>query len=185
MKQSHEIQGWFDYPNTFEFLVSTIPDDGIFVECGAWLGASSSYLCDIAKDRINIFIVDTWKGSKSEIETHHKLATKTDIYKIFINNMGDRKFTPIRKKSSEAVNDFDDNSCDVVYIDMEHTYESTKNDIEMWLKKVKYGGYLAGHDYCSSWRGVIKAVDELLGKNNISIMNTNSWIYRKNKIKYS
>lgn len=178
MKKHNEIQGWFNYPNVYSFLVSNVPDNGVFVECGAWLGASSSYLCDIAKDRINVYIVDTWKGSETELNGSHTLATQTDIYKIFLDNMGNRKFTPIRKESLEAVKEFEDESCDVVYIDMDHRYEQTKNDIINWIKKVKQGGYLAGHDYCNSWPGVIKAVNETLGLENIKIMDENSWIYK-------
>jgi hypothetical protein len=178
MKNYTQIQGWFDYKNTFDFLVSKVPDGGTFVECGAWLGSSSSYLCDIAGSRINVYIVDTWKGSPDELETTHKLATNTDIYEIFLNNMGDRKFMPIRMDSIEASKTFADLSCDVVYIDMTHTYEAVKKDIEHWLPKVKNGGYIAGHDYSTHFPGVIKAVDENF-KGRIEFVNKNSWIVRK------
>lgn len=131
MKTYEEIGGWFDYPNAFKFLVDSIPDGGTFVECGAWLGRSSAYLCDIAQDRINVFIVDSWQGSANEVATHHKLAQETDIFQIFLDNMGERKFTPIRKLSHEAVKEFEDESCDVIYIDMEHTYDAVCKDIDM------------------------------------------------------
>lgn len=179
MKKTNEIDGWFDYQNSFKFLVDTVPDNGIFVECGAWLGKSSSFLCDYAKNRIQIFIVDTWKGSQNELNTYHKLATQTDIYKIFLENMGDRKFTPIRKNSVEASKDFKDESCDVVYIDMEHTYEAVLQDIEHWLPKVKPQGYIAGHDYVSRTNGVIKAVDEKFTKDKIKIIDNGTWIFKK------
>jgi len=180
MKKHNEIQGWFNYPNAYDFLVSKVPDNGIFVECGAWLGSSSSYLCDIAKDRINVFIVDSWRGSENELTTNHKLATQTDIYKIFLDNMGERKFTPIRKHSLEAVEDFEDESCDVVYIDMDHRYEAVKNDIKHWISKVKTGGYIAGHDYAPyAKESVVKAVDDFFGENNVTVMDGNSWIHHK------
>jgi len=159
MKQSHEIQGWFNYNNVFNSLVNSVPDDGVFVECGAWLGKSSSYLCDISKDRIRVYIVDHWLGSKDELNNSHKLGTEQDIYQIFIDNMGDRIFTPLRMDSEQASKQFEDNSCDVVFIDMGHSYEEVKRDIELWLPKVKTGGIIAGHDY-PSWPGVKKAVDE-------------------------
>lgn len=178
MKNYEQIQGWFDYKNTFDFLVSKVPDGGTFVECGAWLGSSSSYLCDIAGSRINIYIVDTWKGSPDELETTHKLATVTDIYEIFLNNMGGRNFVPIRMDSNEASKTFADLSCDVVYIDMTHTYEAVKQDIEDWLPKVKIGGYIAGHDYAEYFPGVVKAVDEKF-KGRIEFIDKNSWIVRK------
>ena len=88
------------------------------------------------------------------------------------------KYTPVRALSSEAVNRFEDESCDVVFIDMEHTYEAVKNDIKMWYKKIKPGGYIAGHDYVSGWPGVVKAVDESFGKENIIKMD-DCWIYQK------
>lgn len=177
MKTYNEIQGWFDYPNTFDFLLSTIPDNGIFVECGAWLGSSSAYLCDKAGDRIKIYIVDTWQGSPDELETTHKLATETDIYTIFLDNMGSRNFTPLRMDSSLASKQFEDNSCDVVYIDMTHSYEAVKKDIECWLPKVKVGGYISGHDYGNT-HGVVMAVNEFFS-GKFKIMDSSSWVVKK------
>lgn len=177
MKKYNEIQGWFDYQKTFEFLTSSVPDNGIFVECGAWLGSSSSYLCDLSGDRISIYIVDTWKGSPDELTTTHKLATETDIYNIFIDNMGNRKFVPLRMDSCEASKHFKDDSCDVVYIDMTHTYEAVKKDIECWLPKVKIGGYIAGHDYINA-HGVTKAVHEFFG-DDIIRMDSSCWLHKR------
>jgi predicted O-methyltransferase YrrM len=180
MKKWNEIPGWFDYQQTYKFLISTIPDGGIFVECGAWLGASSAYLCDISKDTITIYIVDTWKGSPDELDSHHKLATETDIFSIFVENMGSRKFTPLRMDSCEAAKQFDDESLDVVYIDMTHTYEAVKKDIQCWLPKVKTGGYIAGHDY-GNFPGVFKAVNEAFS-NKITVMDSISWIVKKENL---
>ena len=178
MKHYTEIQGWFNYQNTYDFLLSSIPDNGIFVECGAWLGCSSSYLCDKAQDRVKVYIVDTWKGSPDELQTSHRLATIVDIYNIFLDNMGTRKFTPLRMDSYEASQQFEDNSFDVVYIDMTHTYEAVIKDIQYWLPKVKMGGYLAGHDYAEYAPGVIRAVNQNFGS-QVKIMDSNSWIVRK------
>jgi len=179
MKKYTEIDGWFDYKNTYDFLLSVIPDGGIFVECGAWFGKSSSYLCDAAKERINIFIVDTWEGSLDENDPTNILAKKIDnVYDIFLSNMGDRKFKPIKKPSVDATLDFDNNSCDVVFIDMTHTYDQVKQDIKTWLPKIKNGGYIAGHDYQKDWPGVVKAVNDIFGKNNLLLMDT-CWIFHK------
>lgn len=79
MKTYTKIDGWFSHTKTYDFLLSTIPDNGVFVECGAWLGKSSAYLCDSAQNRIKVFIVDSWQGSDDEINTNQKLAQNTDI----------------------------------------------------------------------------------------------------------
>ena len=51
-----------------------------------------------------------------------------------------------------------------------------KEDISLWLPKVKRGGILSGHDYEDSWPGVVKAVDEMLPTRTIM---ENCWIFRK------
>jgi hypothetical protein len=177
MKKYTEIDGWFNHENVYEYLANTVTNNGIFVECGAWLGKSSSYLCSIADNRFTIFIVDTWNGSASEISTHHALAKSVDIFELFSNNMKNHTFIPIRLPSHLACEKFEKNSCDVVFIDMEHTYEAVKNDINCWLPKVKIGGYIAGHDYDLGWPGVVRAVNEYFGQNNITVMN-NCWLHK-------
>ena len=179
MKQTNEIQGWFDYPKTFKMLVDSVPDGGVFIEGGAWLGKSSSYLCDIAGDRIQIYIIDTWKGSPDEIDTTHKLAAETDIFEIFKDNMGNRKYSAIRKDSISASKDFEDESCDVVFIDMTHTYDAVLEDIKHWLPKVKPGGWLAGHD--AHHPPVQQAIKDGLTDNKWKDVNKmeNCWIYKK------
>lgn len=95
---------------------------------------------------------------------------------MFLENMGTRNFIPLRMNSIDASNYFDNNSCDVIYIDMDHEYESVYSDILCWLPKIKSGGTLAGHDYYNM-PGVKKAVNELLSP--ITVEN-NSWIYQVN-----
>lgn len=178
MKNWNEIQGWFNYNDVFDLLLLKVPDGGVFVEGGAWLGASSAYLCDQSKDRIKVYIVDTWKGSADELQTYHVLATQKDIYPIFLENMGDRNFIPIRKPSVEASKDFDDESCDVVFIDMQHTYEAVIEDLNHWYPKLKIGGYMAGHD--AYHPGVNRAIKEFFGDKFSVIGSCNCcWITKK------
>ena len=175
MKTTSQIDGWFNHQAAYDYLLANMPKDGTFVELGAWLGKSSSYLCDKATGQ-NIFIVDTWKGSPNELTTTHKLATKQDIYKIFVENMGDRNYTAIKATSKAAARKFKAESLDVVFIDLTHTYEAVKEDIKLWLPKVKKGGYIAGDDYHENWKGVIQAVDELLPH---ATFIDDCWIYQK------
>ena len=50
----------------------------------------------------------------------------------------------------------------MVFIDGDHTYQGVKKDIEALSGAIVPGGYICFHDYCSSFPGVIKAVDELI-----------------------
>jgi len=70
----------------------------------------------------------------------------------------------------------EDESLDFVYIDGNHSYESCKNDIEMWLPKIKKNGYIGGHDYLlKCFPGVVKAVDEKFGSPDKTFEDT-SWL---------
>jgi predicted O-methyltransferase YrrM len=175
MKASKDIEGWFNHQAAYDYLLANMPKDGTFVELGAWLGTSSAYLCDKATSQ-NITIIDTWKGSPNELTTTHKLATEVDIYDLFLENMGERKYNVIKGTSKVAAKMFLKESLDVVFIDLTHTYEAVKEDIKLWLPKVKKGGFIAGDDYHEHWKGVIQAVDELLPH---ATFIDDCWIYRK------
>ena len=59
---------------------------------------------------------------------------------------------------------FPNESLDFVFIDAGHMYEEVKEDISLWLPKVKPGGVISGHDYSNKWPGVAAAVNEMFGK---------------------
>ena len=161
MKTTLQIEGWFNHQAAYDFLLNAMPKDGTFVELGAWLGKSSSYLCDKATGQ-EIIIIDSFKGTAEYLDSYYKLAKTKDIYNLFVENMGDRKYTAIKATSKAAARKFKAESLDVVFIDLDHSYEAVKLDIQLWLPKVKKGGFIAGDDYHPNWNGVIQAVDELL-----------------------
>ena len=47
----------------------------------------------------------------------------------------------------DAVEDFEDNSLDFVFIDGAHDFKNVAMDICEWAKKVRPGGIVYGHDY--------------------------------------
>jgi len=78
----------------------------------------------------------------------------------------------IREFSVDAVNHFDDESLDFVYIDGNHKYEFVKDDITEWIKKIRKGGIISGHDYYiikepRALMHVKYAVDDYVKDNNI------------------
>ena len=54
----------------------------------------------------------------------------------------------------DAVKEFADNSLDFVYLDGNHNFTHIAEDIHHWLRKVKPGGILSGHDYVKHKPGI-------------------------------
>jgi len=83
----------------------------------------------------------------------------------FRNKIGKDEVVVHRKKSSEAVKEFDDGYFDWVYIDGNHMYEYVIEDLKTFWPKVKKRGVVMGDDYGrKGWwnNGVTKAVDEFV-----------------------
>lgn len=169
MKHFLDIDGWFDDAgvSTYRHFINQVPIGGTIVECGAKFGRSSAFLCDEADYSHSVYIVDLWTNDKK----------KEDFYQKFEENMQGRRYTPLKGDATEVSTQFKDNSIDLVIIDMVHHYKSVKNDIRVWLPKVKVGGALIGDDYINGWPGVIRAVDELLPSR--VIFENRYWTYTK------
>ena len=174
------IGGWFNFSEVYEKMVKEFPDGSHFVEVGAWHGKSTSFMIvEIinSNKKIKFDVVDTWLGSSEHRDDENVKRGK--LYDIFLENLKDVRehFTPLRMTSVEASKLYADKSLDFVFIDAAHDYQSVKEDIEHWLPKIKIGGYIGGDDY--SFEDVGKAVNEILGKDNIETFNDSwpSWLY--------
>lgn len=69
------------------------------------------------------------------------------FYNEIIHKFKNEDCVIARDFSMNIVKDMADNSLDFVYIDGNHDFINTANDLVEWLKKVKNGGIIAGHDY--------------------------------------
>ena len=69
----------------------------------------------------------------------------------------------LKMESKRGSLEFKDNSIDLLHIDAIHTYEATKEDIELWSFKLKQGGIAMFHDVVS-FPGTRKAFDEIPGR---------------------
>lgn len=181
------IKGHFDYQAVYELVVKESPDNSHFVEIGAYYGQSTSYMAvEIINSNKNIKfdVIDTWAGdTSSEYENGqwgYELVIDGDkVFDGFKENLKrvENYYNPIRMKSVDAASLYDNQSLDFVFIDGSHDYEFVKKDIEVWLPKIKSGGFLGGHDYYEKDHPeVIQAVTEAFGK-NIKILHR-SWLHK-------
>lgn len=178
-------ENWFDYGALYAHFVKILQNNSHFIEVGSWKGKSSAFMAvEIANSnkQIKFDCIDTWMGS--EEHANNECIQNNTLYELFLSNIEPIKqfINPIRLSSEKASHLYDNESIDIVFIDACHNYECVKDDIHLWLPKVKKGGILSGHDYNSGWPGVVRAVNESLGKDNIQTALFSCWVYEKPKM---
>jgi predicted O-methyltransferase YrrM len=130
-------------------------------EIGVKTGRYSEILCQNIPG-LKLVCIDTWPTGR----IHTIAKKKLKAYDT----------TLIKTTSMEAAKLVPDESLDFVFIDADHKYESVRDDIREWTKKVRKGGIVSGHDYFVFFythnRGVIDAVDEYVKKHNYQLFTT-------------
>lgn len=139
-------------------LLRRLPTGGTVMECGVDEGHLSRQILQITKPQ-HLILVDTWATQRFN-------ATKLDnIQHEFAREIADGRVRIQRQTSIEALRATADQSLDWIYIDTDHSYATTREELLLAAQKVKPNGYICGHDYTiGSWRGyhrygVIEAVN--------------------------
>jgi predicted O-methyltransferase YrrM len=151
---------------------SKLPVGGSYLEIGSWMGLSavivSKELKRLGNVTAKVYCVDTWKGS----EEHQELdVIKNDeLFDRFKSNiersgMADMIIS-IRKPSVQVAQEWAGSLLDQIFIDGDHTFDGCANDIRAWIKWLRPGGDIYGHDATdgSPVMRAAKAVAEELGK---------------------
>jgi len=143
----------------------------IMLEIGCYVGDSTEIF---AKNFLTVHAIDPWKNGYDNTDL---ASTQYDM------SIVEAQFDELNKKypniikhkmtSLEASLLFLDGVFDFVYIDGNHQEKSVREDMKLWLPKIKKGGYLGGHDYQGRFKGTRRAVDELGAE---KIFRDTSWI---------
>lgn len=158
--QDKGIPGWMTAVE-LDFLFKQAKKVDSVLEVGSWKGRSTHALLSGCKGVVTA--VDHFEGSADKADATNKIGKDEDVLSQFKKNVGDfTNLSVCQMSSSQAETLLKNEMFDMVFIDAEHTYEGVKKDIELWKPHAKK--ILCGHDYQSGWPGVIKAVDEMIGK---------------------
>ena len=114
-------------------------------EIGVWGGGYSETLCKANPD-MKLFSIDPWQVYEgySEIRSQGKADR---MYLEAKERLEPYNCALIKKFSMDAVQDFEPNSLDFVYIDGGHDFKNVACDISEWSLRVRPGGIVSGHDY--------------------------------------
>lgn len=128
-------------------------DMNLTVEIGTFAGENAVIMSEYFK---KIYTIDPWQNGYDQ----NDLASSIDfneVEKAFKNRtININNIIHIKKTGEEALNDFENESLDFVYIDGNHQEAAVIKDINSWRLKVKKNGIIAGHDL--SWSSVQNAI---------------------------
>ena len=134
-----------------EFLGEQGFDRG--AEVGVQWGYFSKVLCN-RNPNIELYSIDPWLPNKMRKGRNEQKFKKATL------RLAKYACTIIRKRSLDAVNDFDDKSLDFIYIDADHHFDEVVQDIIHWMPKIRKGGVIACHDYFHfRYGGVVEAIN--------------------------
>ncbi len=160
-----------------EFILRRMPSRGIVAEVGVDLGDFSEKILLFNRPR-ELHLIDPWTAEGGEYGQHkaegaaansnRKLPTVARFAVVrdrFASEIDVRGVFLHRANSDVAGAEFADGYFDWVYIDGNHSYEFVRNDLELYWRKLKPGGYIVCDDYhyAGFWEdGVTRAVDEFV-----------------------
>lgn len=147
-------------------------DFKVGVEVGVERGVYSHMICEV-NEQVKLYGVDPYEKYEGYSEYHNQAEMDgiwDAMHERLKNLIKEGQFIPIRKRSMDALADFDDESLDFVYIDANHEGKYPYEDLKGWASKVRKGGIIAGHDYVRVrvWNFSVKdAVENYTKENNI------------------
>ena len=170
-----------DIPNSFFFgliylicqLRVHLRPNSKMIEIGTHMG-ESSFLFASSGLFSHIDIIDPLSGTEEfnelfgyswpEVVTEYNINTR--LFKDIITLHQDYSYN--------IADSFENESVDFIYIDADHSEDSVRKDLNLYLPKLRPGGIIAGHDYVPNWPGVRDAVDSIIGKPDETFEDT-SW----------
>lgn len=169
---NHYMFGMFQM---IEFLELHIPhqEHTEMIEIGSYMGESTMMFASVnlfdkihaiepfeGEEEFNDLFDYGWEEVKNEYLLNTRYWDNIQLWEDYSYNV---------------VDEFKESSVDFIYVDGSHEYEDVKRDLELYLPKVKPGGFIAGHDYMEYFDGVQKAVFEVVGEPE-KIFRDYSWI---------
>jgi len=118
------------YRYIFELLNFHRGSDTLFVELGVFAGRCTAHIAS-ANPQGKVLAVD--------------VEPKKEFYTI-LEKYGNISFEKGRSDSEEILNKVLDNSVDFCLFDTVHEYDVVKKETELWLPKIKVGGFMMYDD---------------------------------------
>lgn len=144
-------------------LLERMPKNAVVAELGVDYGGFSELILETANP-LRLHLIDLWGSGR------YGKNKKDHVFKKFEKEINEGQVEINLGYSTEVVNTFDHKYFDWIYIDTDHSYKTTIQELELYAPKMKPEGIIAGHDFTTgNWDGavrygVIEAVYEFCSK---------------------
>lgn len=143
-------------------VVKKLPSVCRVVELGSYKGRSAVAIASVLPDQGTLYCIDHFQGSP-EMESWK--IDSSNLLEDFCQNIKDfgveNKIQVLAMTGDKAVDQFESESLDMLFIDAAHDYDSVKSDLLSWYPKLKTDGFLFCDDYEETWVGVVQAVKDV------------------------
>ncbi|RDJ13838.1 class I SAM-dependent methyltransferase [Rhizobium grahamii] len=137
---AHHLENARLLPDRGELLYR-IPNGGIGLEIGAAFGEYTAEILE--KNRpAQLYLIDPWsmdRYSSGLDRIHTQFKREIECGQLHL----------MQGTSLEKLAEFEDDFLDWVYIDTDHSFELTWQELLLCERKVKRTGRIAGHDFCT------------------------------------
>ena len=186
---SDKLDGWLGDGNQLLLKKYLTKDTKLVIEFGSWLGLSADFIMRHTSKNCILICVDWWKGDTSI--GYHK--DPEYLYNQFLVNVWQYKkqIVPVRMDGREAIKYLSELELnpDLIYLDMDHSYESAKGDLKLLMKY--FPETLILGDDILFWPGVAKAVKEIVREHKLTNLEINknsyalvpTWYSKKYRLK--
>ncbi len=173
--QEHAISGKGLLP-----FLKELQGDLVGCEIGTCLGFTSEYFLKNMPNIKKLYVIDPypaftdWNGTRLTEDRQEEIKNNC---KVRLSPYKSVNF--VYDKSSNFSETIDDESLDFVFIDGDHRFEATLEDIKNYWPKIKNGGLFSGHDV--NLDSVQRALQMFFGEkvSEIKIVENNSWFIFK------
>lgn len=187
-----DVPGWInDADWLYERIISECDDGDHLIEIGTFFGQSACRMGELIREsgkNIKFDTIDTFEQIEPSMKAgfhppqfrkykeSEQLNTSpmSSVVQMHLNLLDLSDYVNIVICDSRLAHKlYDDNSLKMVYLDGNHEYDTIKQDLNNYWKKIKTGGFLVGDDF--GYTDVEMAVIDFLNENEISFDNFDSY----------
>ncbi len=177
MAVNTSIPGWMTFRelDVIELLAAQVPENGLVVEVGCFLGRSAWAWSQSIPQSARLVCIDPWymgyenygKVYFEELEPKFPRLHgegSFDSLQEFKANMKDCSNLEIIQAISPQGIKWDGRKIDALFLDGDHSLQSMLENFEFWLPHMQNTGIICGHDYRGPFRGVVESVNQVASR---------------------